>query len=116
MEGPSKLVAYPPIQPKIKLENLDEHQGLTSDGLYYLITKYSCRRITFLGYGVLDSGQSKERLQDNNPTMNVAWEEGETVQDTEMMEKLDSEDEVKHTRYIKNMFVWMILIFIKTGI
>ena len=116
MAGPSKLVAYPPIQSKIKLENLEEYQDLPSKGMFYLITKYSYRRITFLGYGVLDSGQSKERLQDNHPTMNVAWEEGETVQNTEMMEKLDSEDEVKHTRYIKNMFVWMILIFIKTGI
>ena len=41
--------------------------------------------------------------------MNVAWEEGETVQDTEMMEKLASEDEVKHTRHIKNLFVWIVL-------
>ena len=30
--------------------------------------------------------------------MNVVWE-GETLQDTEMMEKLDSEDEVSITRY-----------------
>jgi len=61
-----------------------------------LITNYSYRHVTFLGYGVLDSGQSKESLQDNQPTVNVVLE-GETLQDTEMMEKLDSEDEVSIT-------------------
>jgi len=101
MAVPPPLIAYPPVQRAVKQEILDEppevnnyeeeNWKLQVEGLYYSLPINAILKLLITWLLALDAGQSKEQFRDGQE---------ETLQDTEMVEDLGSEEEVKcHTQY-----------------